>query len=156
ELRHDCGGCHAHSQKPTHFKDTAAARPDYPVWDLTRRTPLLTGKPQDQANKQYDANDETGVRFIQGPLNVEYYRDIKPTLARRCAACHTGKAALVPGNLVLDDDQLRQGPTTFDGTDNGTHAKVPGTFFRLALDRDAQFGIKPPFAHWGMPQVSRY
>jgi hypothetical protein len=156
EIRHDCGGCHAHSQKPTLFKDTVAAKPDYSIWDLTRRTPLLTGKAQDQAGKQYDADDETGVRFMQGPLNVEYYRDIKPILDRSCVACHTGKAALVPGNLVLDDDQLRQGPTTFDGTDNGTHAKVPGTFFRLALDRDAQFGIKPPFAHWGMPQVSRY
>ena len=35
EIRNDCGGCHAHSQKPTLFKDTAAARPDYPVFDLT-------------------------------------------------------------------------------------------------------------------------
>ena len=29
EVRTDCGGCHAHSQKPTVFKHTAAARPDY-------------------------------------------------------------------------------------------------------------------------------
>ena len=27
EIRHDCGGCHAHSQKPTPFADTAAAGP---------------------------------------------------------------------------------------------------------------------------------
>src|SRR5204863_3030000 len=26
ELRNDCGGCHAHSQKPTLFRDTAAAK----------------------------------------------------------------------------------------------------------------------------------
>ena len=34
EIRHDCGGCHAHSQKPTDFALTAAAKPDYKVWDL--------------------------------------------------------------------------------------------------------------------------
>ena len=26
EVRNDCGGCHAHSQKPTDFKQTAAAK----------------------------------------------------------------------------------------------------------------------------------
>src|SRR6185503_2406345 len=31
EVRTDCGGCHAHSQKPTLFKDTGAARDDYKV-----------------------------------------------------------------------------------------------------------------------------
>ena len=29
EIRNDCGGCHAHSQQPTPFEKTAAARPDY-------------------------------------------------------------------------------------------------------------------------------
>src|SRR5207244_4415939 len=29
EIRNNCGGCHAHSQKPTLFKDTAAAKPSY-------------------------------------------------------------------------------------------------------------------------------
>src|SRR5262249_11997053 len=42
EIRTDCGGCHAHSQKPTPFEKTAAARDDYKVWDLTQRTPLVT------------------------------------------------------------------------------------------------------------------
>src|SRR5205085_11963736 len=41
EVRNDCGGCHAHSQKPTLFKDTAAAKGDYKVFDLTHETPLL-------------------------------------------------------------------------------------------------------------------
>ena len=41
EVRNNCGGCHAHSQKPTLFEKTAAARPDYPVWNLTEKTPLL-------------------------------------------------------------------------------------------------------------------
>ncbi len=44
EIRNDCGGCHAHSQKPTLFKDTAAAKADYKVFDLTKTTPLLTDK----------------------------------------------------------------------------------------------------------------
>ena len=34
EIRNDCGGCHAHSQKPTPFEKTAAAKPDYKVFDL--------------------------------------------------------------------------------------------------------------------------
>ena len=46
EMRNNCGGCHAHSQKPTHFEHTAAARPDYPVWDLTKEHPLFTTKDQ--------------------------------------------------------------------------------------------------------------
>src|SRR5207237_6835205 len=33
EVRNDCGGCHAHSQKPTEFKDTAAAKSKYAVFD---------------------------------------------------------------------------------------------------------------------------
>src|SRR5207302_878714 len=40
EIRNNCGGCHAHSQKPTEFKDTAAAKADYRVFDLTRSAPL--------------------------------------------------------------------------------------------------------------------
>src|SRR6516162_3454046 len=47
EVRNDCGGCHAHSQKPTLFEKTAAAGKDYPVWDLTQKTPLLTTKASD-------------------------------------------------------------------------------------------------------------
>jgi hypothetical protein len=156
EVRNNCGGCHAHSQKPTSFQETAAARADYPIWDLTQRTPLLTAKKHDETGKKWDSDEETGVRFARGVLNVEYYRDVKPILDRSCAACHTGKADKPAGNLVLDDDRLMDGPTTFDGTDNGTHAKVPGTFFRLALDMRAKFGTKAPFAHYGLPQVSRY
>src|SRR5262249_19230770 len=61
EIRNNCGGCHAHSQKPTLFKDTAAARPDYVPFDLTGRTPLLTTKKNDQSGKQWDVKDETGL-----------------------------------------------------------------------------------------------
>ena len=52
EVRNDCGGCHAHSQKPTLFKDTAAARPDYDIFDLTKRTPLLVSSGLDEKSFQ--------------------------------------------------------------------------------------------------------
>src|SRR5439155_809874 len=72
EIRHDCGGCHAHSQKPTQFSDTAAARDDYQVFDLTGRTPLLTSKARDESGKQWDTQDETGLRYSKEVVNVEY------------------------------------------------------------------------------------
>jgi hypothetical protein len=156
EIRHDCGGCHAHSQKPTPFEDTAAARPGYQVFDLTQSTPLLADRKRDESGKQWDAKNETGLRYAKGILNVEYHRDIKPIFERSCVACHTGQSGKPAGGLVLDDDRLMKGPHSFDGTDNGPHEKVPGTFFRVALDRDARFGPQPPFRQWGMPQLSRY
>ena len=91
EVRNDCGGCHAHSQKPTDFKRTAAARPDYPVFDLTKQTPLLTTKHKDESKRKWDAADATGLRFEKGVKNVEYHRDVKPILQRSCVACHSGK-----------------------------------------------------------------
>src|SRR5262249_9594031 len=42
EIRNDCGGCHAHSQKPTEFNDTASARPKPEAFDAVAPTPLLT------------------------------------------------------------------------------------------------------------------
>src|SRR5262249_51358804 len=62
EIRNNCGGCHAHSQQPTRFEDTAAARPDYPIFDLTRSTPLITTRKHDESDKQWDAKNETGLR----------------------------------------------------------------------------------------------
>src|SRR5262249_20635556 len=44
EVRNDCGGCHAHSQKPTPFDKTWAARKEYEIFDLTKKTPLVTAK----------------------------------------------------------------------------------------------------------------
>ena len=35
EIRNDCGGCHAHSQKPTHSSSRWRRKPDYKVFDLT-------------------------------------------------------------------------------------------------------------------------
>ncbi len=75
EIRNDCGGCHAHSQKPTDFMSTRAAKPDYKVWDLTETTPLVTAG---------------GLRVEKtAVVNVEYFRDVQPILKRSCAACHT-------------------------------------------------------------------
>jgi hypothetical protein len=108
EIRNDCGGCHAHSQKPTAFEKTAAARPDYAVFDLTERTPLLTSKKNDQSGKKWDANDETGLRFEKGVKNVEYFRDIKPILDRSCVACHTQKAGGPAGDLLRGHGQARE------------------------------------------------
>jgi hypothetical protein len=149
EVRNDCGGCHAHSQKPTPFSSTAAAKPDYKVFDLTSATPLLTVKARDQSSKQWDARNETGLRFEKTIKNVEFHRDIKPILDRSCVACHTKNEANPPGKLVLDDDKTIQA---------GYHGQFPGTYFRLALDSEAKFGHKPVIHNgsWRQTNASRY
>jgi hypothetical protein len=130
EIRNDCGGCHAHSQKPTDFKLTAAAKPDYPVFDLTKQTPLLTTKAGDQSGKKWDKDDATGLRFEKGIKNVEYYRDVKPILQRSCVACHTQKSDKPAGNLVLDDDDGEK--IQAFGHDAGPNVPVPPVYHRLA------------------------
>ncbi|MGE3539940.1 MAG: hypothetical protein AB7N91_21210 [Candidatus Tectimicrobiota bacterium] len=129
ESRYDCGGCHAHSQNPTVFAKTAAARPGTVPIDLTKSTPLLTSKAQDESGKQWDTQQETGLRFAQSPQDVEYWRDIRPIFDRSCTACHTKQWKEPAGGLVLDDDA-----TTIDG--------LPGTYFRLAHDQKARFSPK--------------
>jgi hypothetical protein len=150
EVRTDCGGCHAHSQKPTRFEDTAAARPDYPVWDLSERTPLLVDRGRDTSGRQWDAKKETGLRFTRGLVNVEYFRDVRPILQRSCVACHTAKGGKEPAgklNLDADDEQIQ----------HEQEGKLPGTYYRLAIDERARFGHKPVgWDSWGYPQASRY
>src|SRR5262249_60481440 len=99
EIRNDCGGCHAHSQKPTDFKLTAAAKADYQLFDLTEKTPLVTTKAKDESHRKWDAADETGLRFEKSVKNVEFFRDVKPILDRSCAACHTTTANSPPPKL---------------------------------------------------------
>jgi hypothetical protein len=147
EIRNDCGGCHAHSQKPTDFKLTAAAKLDYPVFDLTEKTPLLTTKPKDESHRKWDAADETGLRFEKTVKNVEFFRDIKPILDRSCAACHTKNATSPPAKLVLDDDKIVNLPDCDD---------VPGTYYRLAMDDAGRFGYKPLTGSWRQQNASRY
>ena len=153
ESRYDCGGCHAHSQKPTDFQLTSAARDDYEVFDLTQTTPLLTDKSHDESRRKWDRNDSTGLRIADaGVVNVEYFRDIKPILERSCAACHTHKSDNPPNGLVLDDDHL--GTTPAFGHDAGPDVPVPNTYFRLSAWKRY---TRPRHGEMVMPQAaSRY
>jgi Hydrazine synthase alpha subunit middle domain len=105
EVRNNCGGCHAHSQQPTLFEQTAAARPDYQIWDLTANPPLFTTKANDRSGKKWDKDDRTGVTFTKSVRDVEFQRDIKPILERSCVACHSVKHDKPAGRLALDDDR---------------------------------------------------
>jgi hypothetical protein len=146
EIRTDCGGCHAHSQEPTPFEKTVAAKKDYKVWDLTERTPLLTWRRDDESKQWWDSGNSTGLRFAKGVTSVEYHRDVKPIFDRSCIACHSVKFAKPAGNLALD------GPDeVVDGQ------KYPGGYYRLAMDSRAKYGYKPVgYDSWGYPQASRY
>jgi hypothetical protein len=141
EIRNNCGGCHAHSQKPTLFEQTAAARSDYQIFDLTRHTPLLTAKASDQSKRRWDVKDEIGVRYVlpsppggEGSgvrgsvVDVEYHRDVKPIFERSCVACHSHKLDKPAGKLALDDDRLVEGPRW----DLGNAGPVPATYNTLA------------------------
>ena len=155
EIRTDCGGCHAHSQKPTDFKLTLASRPDYPVFDLTQKTPLLTSKQKDESGRKWDSNTETGLRYVSGIKNVEYFRDIKPIFERSCVACHTGKMDKPAGQLVLDADDTAIKTQNPSGL--GFDISLPGTYMRLAADAKGNFGIKPLHRHgWTDLSASRY
>jgi hypothetical protein len=151
EIRNNCGGCHAHSQVPTPFEKTMAARPDYEVFDLSRLTPLVTSRAQDQSGKQWDKDNETGLRFAKGLLNVEYFLDIRPILDRSCVACHSHKLAKPAGDLVLDDDA--KGSLPAFGHDAGPDVQVPLTYFRLAVGGER---YKPRELGLNHDQASRY
>jgi hypothetical protein len=140
EVRNNCGGCHSHSQPATPFDKTAASRPEYPVFDLTKSTPLLTAKANDQSGKKWDSKDETGLRYAKSVLNVEYLRDVKPILDRSCVACHTQKWDKPAGNLVLDDDR----PERSGDGEGFPVAMLPNHYFRLVADNRAKYSPKPP------------
>ncbi|MSQ92980.1 MAG: hypothetical protein EXR98_00320 [Gemmataceae bacterium] len=163
EVRNDCGGCHAHSQRPTAFEKTAAADKDYKVFDLTTKTPLLTAKAKDESKRQWDAKNETGLRYANSSphpsagegrghvVNVEYHRDIKPLLDRSCVACHSANSGREPAGKLVLDDETRISPPNRGIT-------VPGTYYRLAMDREAKFGYKPVIhnGQWRQTNASRY
>ena len=126
EIRNDCGGCHAHSQKPTDFKKTAAAKPDYAVFDLTQQTPLLTTKANDESGKKWDAKDETGLRFEKGVKNVEYLprRQADPRAQlRRLPHAEGGRSRPATWSSTTTR------PCNLPDADD-----VPGTYYRLAMD----------------------
>jgi hypothetical protein len=136
EVRNNCGGCHAHSQRPLDIATTYAGRPSYQPWDLTRYATLLTK----------NASNETVVRTnsTAGAANVEFLRDIRPLLERSCISCHTTNNATPPGNLALDD--------------RANYSGLPGDYARLADDSAARWGHKPVIASrtWRQSNASRY
>ncbi len=148
ESRTNCGGCHAHSQLPTPFEKTVAAQAAYQVFDLTKGTPLLTAKADDQSGLQWDTSDDTGLRFAPGIKNVEYARDIVPILKRSCVACHSYKMVEPAGGLILDDDQ---GTLMAFGHDSGSAVRVPKTYFRLA-----GYSAEQPRTGFGPDAATRY
>ena len=136
EVRHDCGGCHAHSQMPLDFANTVANQETYKFFDVALSTPVLTK----------DAEGETVVETkAEQAIDVEFHRDIKPILDRSCAGCHSASNPEgVPALLVLDDD------STIDGYD--------ATYHRLARDSAAEYGIPPIITNgtWRQTNASRY
>ncbi len=138
EVRNDCGGCHAHSQKPLDFASTAAAKPGYVIPNLATETPMLSK----------DSSGKPIVVIKDRAQDVEYYRDIKPILERSCIQCHslTGRQE---GKLALDDYAKT-------GYLNGL--MVEGSYMRLAMDTGATLGGYPPLHpnKWGGLNRSRY
>lgn len=132
EKRVDCGGCHAHSQQPLAFEQTAAAAPGFAAADLSSGTPLLV---------PVAGAGNPGLRVDPaGSWNVEFKRDIRPLLQRSCVSCHSGAAPA--GNLDLGS--------------LATVAGLPGDYFRLAADREGQFGYPPLIGSWRQSNASRY
>jgi hypothetical protein len=135
EVRNNCGGCHAHSQKPTDFKLTAAAKADYKVWDLTDRGPLFTTKAGDASHGRWDEQGRTGVRTAaEAVTDVEFYRDVKPILDQHCVACHTKDSAKPAGKLVMDDYSPIKREWRVPWAENvilPTRDKLPYTYARL-------------------------
>jgi hypothetical protein len=133
EVRHNCGGCHAHAQKGLDFSLTKAASDDYAITDLTSAATLLTRVDGDKLAAK--AQDRRAV-------DVEYYRDIKPILQRSCIKCHSGDDA--KAGLVLDDEEIVGG--------------YENTWHRLANDSRAKYGRKPVIRNgaWRQTNASRY
>jgi hypothetical protein len=136
EVRNNCGGCHAHSQKPTPFERTAAAKPDYQIWDLTNQTPLFTTRANDRSGRKWDRQNHSGVTFVkQGVKDVEFHRDIQPILKRSCVACHSRKQKKPAARLVLDDARPIAKDWRVPWAENihlRARAKLPHSYVRLA------------------------
>ena len=126
EIRSDCGGCHAHSQQPTPFKLTAAAKPDYKVWDVATKTPLFSPRNDETARSATTTGATTTVK------DVEFYRDIKPLLDRSCVACHAHEQGSPAGRLALDDYRPSEKDGVVPWAENVHIPKrLPRTYARL-------------------------
>ncbi|MEZ5988689.1 MAG: hypothetical protein R3F30_06120 [Planctomycetota bacterium] len=135
EIRNDCGGCHAHSQRPLAFDQTAAARKDYTLWDLTR---------DDKPYLSVDGQGQPIVKTVKTrAIDVEYYRDIRPILDRSCVPCHTAQKA--EAGLRLDD--MASGLGGFANSYNA-----------IARDEGATQGYKPVInaGTWRVFNASRW
>jgi hypothetical protein len=135
EARYDCGGCHAHSQQPLAFEETAAYDASYSVYDLSEVTPMVT----------HDAVGDPALLLVDAAaVNVEFYRDVRPLLQRSCVPCHSQMNAEPGAGLVLDD--------------YASYGGVPGDYARLADDQGARWGYKPviPAQIWRQTNASRY
>jgi hypothetical protein len=145
EMRANCGGCHAHSQQPLAFENTAASQANYVIANLNANTPLLSK----------NGSGQPALRTVnQSVANVEFYRDIRPILQRSCAGCHTKADAAPKGNLVLDDLAMYPGPQF-------TGMQFPGDYSRLCFDANARWGYPSLVklggqAVWRNNNASRY
>jgi len=135
EMRVNCGGCHAHSQQPLAFGNTAAGQPGHQFTDLTSMVTWLS---------KDDAGQTVTQQKPAGAVNVEYLRDIRPIFVRSCNGCHSKNTPATAANLVLDDWTLSN--------------SVPGDYARLARDTAAQWGHKPVISSrtWRQTNASRY
>lgn len=116
--------CAGASKEPLDFEETAAARPDYAVPDLARRTPLLT----------LGAGNQPGVRTVAShQVTVEWFRDVEPILEARCASCHGGASPAAGLPLARAAPRLVR-----DGV------SWPAAYYRLVLDASAEFSAPPP------------
>ncbi len=133
EVRTDCGGCHAHSQLPLDFSQTAANSPDYSITDLSKTTPMVT----------LNNAGENGLEVApQSMVDVEFFQDIRPLLQSKCISCHNDSQ--MAGQLNLADVSLE--------------SDLPGDYRRLADDDSAEFGYPPVITNgtWRQTNASRY
>ena len=67
EIRNDCGGCHAHSQKPTLFEDTAAAKAGLPGLRPDQADAAADhARSDDESGKKWDAQGRDGPALREG------------------------------------------------------------------------------------------
>lgn len=157
EIRHDCGGCHAHSQRPTDFQLTAAASEKYEVLDVASQTPLITSRQHDESGKQWDSEHETGLRFEKrGAIDVEFFRHVMPIFRRSCGGCHSKDNPKPAANLVLDDLEMVKGGGGGGMFRSEPGGKVPATYAMLVRGKLDRYGRKHVANRWVTPQVSRY
>ena len=144
EARYNCGGCHAHSKTPLDFDSTVAGRAGAPPTDLALQTPLLELR---------ELNGSPSA-VVQNATNVtvEYFRDVRPILERRCSGCHQNGTSDGQLNLHADASAISCRSDVW-----------PGTYYRLVLDRNTSecpsFGLGPPSGtrhYFFKPQLTRY